>query len=268
MRLRSLSMKTNSSYLYRRLLSYAFCHKGYFALSIFGFALFASMEASLVQTLKYFIEFLEGKPSEALYIIPKEITGSIYFVPTAIVVLSVIRGIGSYLGNFFMSLVGLEVVNTLRKSVFSHMLYLPQAYFDARNSGEMVSLLIYNIDKVTESITNALKSLVSDGFSVILYLGFLFYISWQLTLIFIVIAPIMGGIILWASQYFRKASRRIQSSMAQITHIAQESFQGIQLVKSYRGENYENAHGASARIKFSKNLFINLMELFVIVSFD
>lgn len=233
-------MNDSTQHLYRRLLRYAFQHKGFFAISVLGFLLFSSMEASLVQVLKYFIEFLEGKPSQALLSIPAEVVNSIYFVPCAIVVLSIFRGIGSFLGNFFMGLVGLRVVNTLRKEVFAHMLYLPQDYYDARNSGELVSLIIYNIEQVTGAVTNAVKILLRDGFSVILYLGFLFYISWELTLVFMLVAPILGGIIWWASTYFRKVSKRIQQSVGKITHVAQESFQGIQLVKSYRGEHYEN----------------------------
>lgn len=227
------------AHLYRRLLSYAFHYKWYFVLSIFGFLLFAAMEASLVKTLEYFIRFLEGKPSEPLYFIPAELTNSIYFVPVAVVVLSIFRGVGSYLGNYFMSLVGLNVVNTLRKNVFSHMLYLPQHYYDANNSGELVSLIIYNIEQVTGSVTNAIKILLHDGFAVVLYLIFLFAYNWQLTLIFVVIAPVLAGLIYFAALYFRKISRKIQSSVGRITHVAQESFQGIQLVKSYLGERYE-----------------------------
>jgi len=56
-----------------------------------------------------------------------------------VVVLSIFRGIGYFFGHFYISRVGLGVVNTLRKEVFDNMLYLPKRYYDLSNSGEQIS---------------------------------------------------------------------------------------------------------------------------------
>lgn len=240
--------------LYRRLLSYAFRYKGFLCLSVIGFVLFASMETAIVATMEFFIDRLEGRDSDPLFNLSSEMTSSIYFVPIAVIILAFFRGIGSYLGNYFMSRVGLNVINTLRKSVFAHMLYLPQNFFDERNSGELVSLIIYNIDQVTGSVTTAIKILFRDGFSVLFFLGAMLYINWQLTLVFFVIAPILGGVIYIASNYFRKTSRRLQNAIGLVTHISTEALQGIKLVKSYMGEEYENTRFASAA---NKNLTLS-----------
>ncbi len=231
---------------FRRLISYALQYKAFLMLSLLGFSLFAAMEASLVLTVEYFIRYLQGKPSKPLFHLSSTITSSLYFVPAAVVALSGLRGLGSFLGNYFMSRVGLNVVTTLRKQVFVHMLYLPQHYYDRRNSGELVSLIIYNIEQVTHSVTDSIKILLRDGLTVIAILGFLIYKNWLLTLIFIVVVPILGGIIYVAGRYFRKKSRKIQDSVGRITHISTESFQGINLVKSYRGEKQENQRFADA----------------------
>jgi len=225
---------------YKRLLSYAFKYKIFIALSFMGFGLFAAMEASLVLTVEYFIRFLQNEPSEPLFFLSSEITSDLYFVPVAVVVLSIFRGVGSFVGNYSMSLVGLNVVNTLRKLVFSHMLYLPQHYYDTRNSGELISLIIYNVEQVTQSVTESIKILLRDGLSVIAILGFLIYKNWMLTLIFVAVVPILSVIIYGAGRYFRKKSHSIQDSVGKITHIATESIQGIKLVKSYLGETKEN----------------------------
>lgn len=201
--------------------------------------MFAACEAMLAFSLKFFINALEGKPSEAIYFIPASVTSAIYFIPLAVIVLSLFRGLGAYLGNFFMGKLGLSVVNGLRKRTFSHMVHMPQSHYDAKNSGELVSLIIYNIEQVTGSVTNALKILFRDGFSVLAFLFTLLYINWKLTLVFFTITPILGGLVYFAGKYFRKTSRRIQSAVGKVTHICTETFQGIQLVKSYGGEEYE-----------------------------
>lgn len=232
--------------LYRRLLGYAYRYRGFLLLSICGFAVFAAMEATLVVLTEFFINNLEGRPTDRLNFLPPEIKASLYFVPVAIVVLAFFRGIGSFLGNYFMGRVGLGTVNDLRQAVFNHMVVLPQSYYDQRNSGELVSLIVYNIEQVTGSVTRAAKILFQDGLSVIFLMFALLYYDWKLTLIFVAVVPILAGLIYLASRYFRRVSRRIQLAVGKVTHIATETFQGIKLVRSYNGENYEKKRFAKA----------------------
>jgi len=225
--------------LYKRLLAYAFKYRGFFVISIVGFMLFAFMEVSLAQLTEFFLNNLEGRETDRLEFIPKAVSTSLYFVPVAVVILAFFRGIGAFLGNFYMGRLGLSVVNDLRQAVFAHMVHLPQHYFDKQNSGELVSLLIYNIEQVTGSVTRASKILFQDGLSVIFLLGALLFYNWQLTLIFVAVVPVLSGLIYFASRYFRRMSRNIQRAVGQVTHIATETFQGIKLVKSYNGEDFE-----------------------------
>lgn len=223
----SLSMKT-SLQLYRRLLRYAFHYYGFFIISIIGFALFAFMQAQLVLLMEDFLEALKTKSREQMIA-----------VPLTVVTYSVLRGIGHYLGAFYIARVGLGVVNDLRKQLFAHIVYLPCGYYDRYNSGELVSLIIYNIQQVTGSVTNAIKILLRDGFTLIAFLGTLFFLNWRLTLVAIVAAPILAGLVYLASRYFRRASRRIQKTMGMISHVANETFQGFRLVKSFGGQKHE-----------------------------
>jgi lipid A export permease/ATP-binding protein MsbA len=232
--------------LYRRLLGYAFQYRRYFIISIVGFALFAGTQALMAMILEFFLNNLENRPTNTFGFIPREITSALYFVPVSIIILAVFRGIGGFLGNFYMSRVGLGVVNDLRKSVFSHMMGLTQRYYDEKNSGELVSLIIYNIEQVTGSVTRAAKILFQDGFQVIAFLSVLLYLNWQLTLVFIAVIPLLGGLIYLASRYFRRVSRSIQLAVGKVTHIATESFQGIKLVKSFNGEPFEKKRFNSA----------------------
>lgn len=225
--------------LYKRLLRYVLPYKHFFYISILGFAIYALMEAMLLRTVGLFVNTLEGKPTDWVQHLPDGLTESILFIPVIVIVLSVFRGIGSYFGNFYMSKVGLNVVNNLRRDTFSHMIYLPKSYFDQKNSGEVISLIIYNIEQVTGSVTNAIKILIRDGFSVIAFLGLMLYLNWKLTIVFFVAAPILAGLVYVAGRYFRKVSLKIQKAIGKVTHITNESVQGINLVKSYSGETFE-----------------------------
>ena len=248
------SPKPSSTALYKRLLGYAFKYKSFFVLGTFGFLLFSGMETILIMTVEFFFDALENRTSARLSFLPPEITGQLLFVPSLIVFLAIFRGLGSYMGNFYISRVGLSVVNDLRKEVFSHMVGLPQHYYDKNNSGELVALIIYNIDQVTRSVTDAVKILFRDGLSLLFILGLLIYYNWKLTLVFFAVTPVLAGLVYLASRYFLRISRKIQQAIGMVTHIATESFQGIKLVKSFRGENYEKnrfMHAANENLRFA-----------------
>lgn len=218
----------NSVQLYKRLLTYAFRYRWFVAISVFGFVLFSAMEAAMAQMMEYFITGLEKRDAQYMLV-----------VPIAVVVLRVLHGLGGYLGNFFIARVGVNVVADLRKELFAKLVYLPTTYYDQHNSGELVSLLVYNITQVTGSVTNAVKVALRDGLTVIALLGLMLYHNWQLTLCFLITAPILGVLVSIASRYFRRISRRMQVTMGGVTHIANEALQGFRLVRSFVGQKYE-----------------------------
>lgn len=215
--------------LYKRLLSYTKPYWYYIVLCFIGFAIFGAMEAAMAHMVQYFLEGLETRDKSL-----------IVYVPIALVIARIIHGLGSFIGNFYISRVGLGVINDLRKTLFAHMLRLPCSFYDSKNSGELVSLVIYNIAQVTGSVTKAVKSALRDGFTVIALLGYMLYLEWKLTLIFLIMAPILAGLVSIASRYFRRVSRRMQNTMGDITHVTNEALQGFRLVKSYNGQKYES----------------------------
>ena len=222
--------KTESWPLYKRLLSYARPYRLFFVFCFIGFAVMAAMEVAMAQMMEYFVEGLTTRDKQM-----------IIWIPIAVVAARILHGLGAFAGNFFISRVGLGVVNDMRKQLFAHMLALPCSFYDAKNSGELVSLVIYNIAQVTGSVTNAVKVALRDGFTVVGLLIYLFYVEWKLTLIFLVMAPLLAGLVSIASRYFRKLSRRMQTTMGDITHVTNEALQGYKLVKSYNGQKYESS---------------------------
>jgi len=75
----------------------------------------------------------------------------------------------------------------------------------------------------------------------------LMWMNWKLTLVLLSILPLIGLMVISASKKFRKQSRRIQVAMGDVTHVASETIQGYRVVRSFGGENYEQARfeGAS-----------------------
>jgi len=149
------------------------------------------------------------------------------------------RGLGTFLGQYYISYVGRQVVNALRTEVFERLLKLPSRFYDDHSSGHLVSKLTFNVEQVADATTNAVTITLREGLTIVGLLCFMLWTNWKLTLIFVAVGPIIGFVVRYASKRFRKLSRRIQGSMGDITHVASESISGYRVVRIFGGEEYE-----------------------------
>ena len=104
----------------------------------------------------------------------------IWQVPIGVVVLFTLRGVGDYIVNYFPSWVGRQIIKTLRHDLFQHYMRLPIAYSDQQQSGDLLSKLTNNIELVAAAATNAAISLISDSLSIMILVGYLFFLNWKL----------------------------------------------------------------------------------------
>ena len=169
--------------LYTRLLGYTFKYKGLFSLSIFGFFLFSAADISAVEWLKQVISYINDNNENPLN--PLNLAIFLAFI-------SVIRGIGFYVGNYFMANIGQKVVHSLREDLISSLLYQPISMFDQASKGEIVNRIIFTTNQITGAATDALKIFFKEGFLLIGLFIYLLYLSWKLTLVILIIAPLIG----------------------------------------------------------------------------
>ena len=250
---RQASGKTRSGLAsYRRLLAYVGPFWPAFLISMVGFALYALTQSAFAGLMQYLPTAFEGTQLAGL---GSEATGlSAWnrrlgldrpenvrtFLPLAVIVIVTLRGVGSYLGSYYITYVARRVVNELRLSVFAHINRLPVAYLAERNSAELLSLINFNIEQVAAAASTAIKVIVREGLTVAALLAYIFYLNWKLSLLFLLLAPMIGAIIAIASRQFKKYSRRIQDSMGDITRVAAEAIRGFAVVRSYGGSRAEN----------------------------
>ena len=226
--------------VYLRLLRYVLPYWGLFAISILGFLLFSSTQPMLGYILKYFVDGLANPDASLFPHIPllRDLK-LLQAVPILIVLIALLQGIGSFLGNFFLARVSLGVVRDLRIALFDTLLTLPNRYFDNHNSGHLVSRITFNVTMVTGAATDAVKVVIREGTTVIFLFATLLWMNWKLTLVMVGILPLIGLMVVSASRKFRKQSKKIQTAMGDVTHVASETIQGYRVVRSFGGEPYE-----------------------------
>jgi ATP-binding cassette, subfamily B, bacterial MsbA len=214
--------------VYKRLLTYVTPHRGFFAISIFGFSLYSGTQSLFAALIKHIVDTLQTEAREGMYYLPLFFSGLI-----------VVHGIGTYLGNYFLAKVSTNIVHTLRCEIFDKYMELPTAFFDSNNSGYLISRITNNVGEVTKASTDAVRTFVREGLTVLGLLGYLFYSNWMLSLVFVGITPILVLLVKYVSKRLRMLSKRLQDSIGDITHITSELVTGHRIVRGYGGEEYE-----------------------------
>ena len=222
--------RLNTTGLYRRLLGYVLPYRRVFALSIVGMVVVAAAETVFAALLKPIMDggFIE-RDSEIIQSTPFLLIG-----------IFAARALGAFADQYSIAWVGRQMVFDLRQALFDQMIRLPVTYYDRHPSAELISKLIYDLEQVAEASTTSVRVLVKDSLLCTGLILWMFWLSWQLTLIFLLITPFVAIVVGKAGRRFRSSSEGIQASMGGITHVAKEAFQGHKVIKAYAGYQYEN----------------------------
>ncbi len=213
---------------YKRLMRYVIPFWRLFVVSIIGFLIYAATQPLFAALIKLIIDSLQSGARDK----------AVYF-PLMLVGLIVCRGIGGFLGNYFLSRVSCNVVHVLRCEIFNHYTLLPTVYFDRHNSGYMISRITHNVGEVTRATTDSLRTIIREGLTAIGLLAYLVYSDWLLSLVFLVVTPIILLLVKYVSKRLRNLSKNIQDSVGDMTHITSELVNGHRIVRSFGGEEYE-----------------------------
>jgi subfamily B ATP-binding cassette protein MsbA len=216
---------------YARLLAYSRPHLAAFSLGVLGMVLFAATDTALAWFIKYFLQDAFVKPNPRVQ----------WLVPIGVLLLFFLRGGGDYLATYFPGMVGRRVIKAIRGDLFAQYLHLPTAYFDRSSAGPMLSRLTYNIEQVAEATTNSITVIIRDSLTLVGLLGTMFFLSWRLTLLTLLVAPVISWLMQGVNKRFRRYSARIQASMGDVTRVAKEAIEAQRLIKVFTAQQHQAA---------------------------
>lgn len=214
--------------IYLRLLAYLKPYWWAVVLVILGNLLNAASEVGGAHLIKYIIDAITTQDQSAKNLFPILIVTIFFF-----------RGVGTFLGSYYISVIARHVVYNLRLEVFDRLLTLSPAYFLSHSSGYLSAKLIYDVEQVTAAATESGKTLLREGLTVVGLLSYLFWMNWRLSLALLLVGPMVGFLVRKASKRLRKLSHQIQDSMGEVSHIVNESINGYSVVKNYGGQAFE-----------------------------
>ncbi|MFT6926012.1 MAG: subfamily B ATP-binding cassette protein MsbA [Psychromonas sp.] len=222
--------EVNSWLVFRRLLGYVKEFKLGLAAAIIAMIGYAAIDTAFIYSIKPLMDKgLTGQSPEILT-----------FMPIFVILIVAARGLVSFVSSYCMSWVGTHVVMKLQRQLFSHLIALPISFFDKTNTGDLLSKITYDANQVTTASTKALIKIFRDGATIIALVGLMFVQSWQLSLVFFLIAPIVGIAIRIVSKRFRKISKKLQDAMGSVTTASEQMLKGHKEVLMFGGQKLEN----------------------------
>lgn len=104
----------------------------------------------------------------------------------------------------------------------------------------MLSTVLYNVEQVAQASSDSLLTIMRESSLAVSLIVVMFTASWQLTLLFFLVTPLIAWVVKWSSKRMRALSKRVQNSVGLVTHVASEGIEGYQVIRLYGGQQYEN----------------------------
>ncbi|MBD1915782.1 MULTISPECIES: ABC transporter ATP-binding protein [Cyanophyceae] len=150
-----------------------------------------------------------------------------------------LQKIGQYIQDSLMAKAALEVAFNLRRDVYTHIHRLSLTYFERSQTGDLSYRLTEDIDRIGEVVQKLFHDFLPSVLQLVVVLGYMVYLNWQLTLTAVVLVPILAILAGWFGEQMLKFSRRSQNLVSDLSSLVTEVFSGIRLVRAFAAEEYE-----------------------------
>ena len=227
-----MASKTGNAFdfdLFKRLLKYTNPYK-----VTFYFVAVAAILLSFFAVLRPYL--LKVTVDDA--ITPQDYDNLVFYVGLMAGVL-VLEVIFQFLFVYFANWLGQEVVRDLRVNLFKHMLNFKMTYFDKSAVGRLVTRAVSDIETIASIFSQGLFMIISDILKMLVVIGFMFYQSWQLTLLVLTVLPL----IMYATRVFQKkmkvAFEEVRTQVANLNTFVQERITGMKIVQLFTREKAE-----------------------------
>ncbi|MFJ3201381.1 ABC transporter ATP-binding protein [Streptomyces sp. NPDC086989] len=176
-------------------------------------------------------------------LVPRDL-GPFLWIALAYLGLVLCSGVLGFADDVMSTWVGERFLLALRADVYRHVQGLSLGFFERRRLGDVLARITGDVDAIEtfllSGVTNALYYVIQLG----VFLGLLFYLSWDLTLLALVIVPLFWGAARRFSRLIKAASRERRRRSGSISAIAEESLGNIALVQAYNRQGTEEGRFA------------------------
>jgi subfamily B ATP-binding cassette protein MsbA len=157
----------------------------------------------------------------------------------ALLIVFFLKNAVDYLQSVLTVWVEQAVIRDLRNEVFAHLQTLSLSFFHSRRTGALLSRLTNDIQLVRGALAAGFSNLIKSSLLLVVCLFWIFWTSWRLALVSLLVVPPSLLMIVWLGRKLRRRSSITQERMADLNAILQETLTGIRVVKAFAMERFE-----------------------------
>jgi len=254
--------------VYKRLLPFLRPHFWRMAITIVANLVAALLDGFAIALLIPFLNILFHQPSTAMKsgwisklldatvgsrIVPGDEMHSLRNVIILVLIAVVLKNLLVWVAGQFGATLQEYVTRDLRNAVYRHLAHLPLGYFTQMKAGQILSRVINDTFETRLILTQIVTQSLQSASLVLVYIAILFSISWQLSLIALIILPLLGVSLQPMLKKLRRGNLRRGNVHGEMTSVLQETISGIRLVKASGTEAYEEGRFAEGSNKYARS---------------
>lgn len=168
----------------------------------------------------------------------------LFLIASALPVIFLIRGLAFYGNQYLLQWVSQNILQRIRQELFRRIQTLPVAWFERRQSGDLMAKLVGDTLQIQEAVRTVSKEGFSQPFTFMAGFGFLVFLSISqqevgFILLLIILAPLMAVPIRIIGDRLRRRSRDLQSTLGRLTEVMAENLRGLYEVRAFNRQKAE-----------------------------
>jgi len=151
--------------------------------------------------------------------------------------LAVLKNAVHYAALYVMAGIRTGVSRDLRQDLYEKLLRMPMGWFSESKRGDVMSRFTHDLMEVEHSVIGSLEALLKAPLLILVSLGTLLVLSWQLTLFAFVLLPLSGWLISRWSKQLKRHAQKGKEELGQLVSVLEETLLGMRIVKAFNAES-------------------------------
>ncbi|MGJ5675654.1 MAG: ABC transporter ATP-binding protein [Nostochopsis sp.] len=230
--------RENDWRLFLRLVPYGRRHVRSLTLSIL--LLIPVALANALQPLLFgqIISLIRKEPSTYEFLRNLPFWSGLHLLEGLLVVTVIIRLIFTGFQGYLVQKVGQQITADIRQDLFHHVTSLAVRFFDRTPVGKLITRLTSDVEVLGDVFATGAIGIVSDMFSMLVIIGFMFSLQWKLALMLLLTLIPVSALIIYFQQQYRKANYKSREELSILNSQLQENIVGINIVQLFRREQF------------------------------
>ncbi|MBF2017246.1 MAG: ABC transporter ATP-binding protein [Rivularia sp. T60_A2020_040] len=250
-------LRKNDWRLFLRLVPYARSYKKLLGISILLLIPVAVANAIQPLIIGQVISLVRQEPTTYRFLLDNPTQG-LYILQIVLLITVVIRLALNGFQGFLVQKVGQQITADIREDLFEHVTSLAVRFFDQTPVGKLITRLTSDVEVLGDVFSTGAIGILSDIFSTLVIIGFMFYTQWQLALLLLLLLLPVSGLIIYFQQQFRKANYKAREELSALNSQLQENITGINVVQLFRREQFNAKLFAQTNNRYVKEVDLTI----------